>query len=185
VYPTGAGERIRLAAGAITSYGSAEWFPDSARLLVCGSESSRAPRCYEQGVSGSAPRPLTPEGVLASLAPDGKTLLLTMPDGSSRLSFTDGGASRPLTALRAGDRQIAWSRDSQAIYVQHGLDVPAVVERVDLSSGERTVAARLTPEGLGAIAMIYVIDWVEDGRWYVYNYTSIPSTLFVVSNATP
>ena len=38
---------------------------------------------------------------------------------------------------------------------------------------------------VGAVAMMYVIDWVEDGRWYVYNYTSIPSTLFVVSNATP
>ena len=31
--------------------------------------------------------------------------------------------------------------------------------------------------------MIYVTDWVDDGRWYVYNYTSLPSTLFVVSGA--
>jgi len=44
--------------------------------------------------------------------------------------------------------------------------------------------ATLVPEGLGAVAMIYVMDWVDDGRWYVYNYTSIPSTLFVVSGAS-
>ena len=60
---------------------SAEWFPDGKRLLVCGSEASHAPRCYSVDRAGSAPRPMTPEGVLATLAPDGKTLLLAMPDG--------------------------------------------------------------------------------------------------------
>jgi tRNA A-37 threonylcarbamoyl transferase component Bud32/Tol biopolymer transport system component len=185
LYPTGAGEPIRVGGGAITSYGSADWFPDSARLLVCGSEASRAPRCYEQDLAGSPARPLTPEGADAWLAPDGRTLLVTLPDGSSQLSRTDGGPARPVTALRASDRRVAWSRDSRSIYVQRGLDVPAVVERVDLSSGERTLAARVAPEGLGAIAMIYVVDWVDDGRWYAYNYTSIPSTLFVVSGVLP
>ena len=27
------------------------------------------------------------------------------------------------------------------------------------------------------------MDWVDDGRWYAYYYTSLPSTLFVVSGA--
>jgi hypothetical protein len=185
LYPTGPGDAVRLAPGAITAYTSAEWFPDSARLLVCGSEATRAPRCFEQDISDTSSKAVTPDGVLASLAPDGRTLLLTLPDGSVQLSSASGGDARPVTGLRAGDRQIAWSRDSRAVYVQQGVGVPAIVERVDLHSGERTVVGRLTPEGLGAVAMIYVTDWVEDGRWYVYNYTTIPSTLFEVTGAGP
>ena len=40
---------------------------------------------------GSTPVPVTPEGVLATLAPDGTTLLLTMADGTFKLSSIDGG----------------------------------------------------------------------------------------------
>ena len=184
LYPTGAGERIRIAARDITSFSAAEWFPDGRRLLLCGSGASRAPRCYQQDLAGSAPEPLTPEGVLASLAPDGRTLLLTLRDGSSQLSSVAGGPARPVAALRLEDRRIAWSRDSRSVFVQRGVRAPAVVERVDLTTGERTTVATLAPEGIGAVAMIYVTDWVDDGRWYAYNYTSVPSTLFVVSGAS-
>ena len=183
LYPTGPGERRSIAAAAISSVASAEWFPDGQRLLVCGSSASRAPRCFEQDLAGSVPTPLTPEGVLASLAPDGRTLLLTLRDGSSQRSSTDGGAASPVPALRPDDRRIAWSRDSRSVYVQRGITAPAVVERVDLATGARTPVATLAPDGLGAVAMIYVMDWVDDGRWYVYNYTTIPSTLFLVSGA--
>ena len=152
-------------------------------MLICGSSASRAPRCYQQDLAGSEPEPLTPEGVLGSLAPDGRTLLLTLRDGSSQLSSVDGGPARPVAALRPEDRRIAWSRDSRSVFVQRGIGAPAVVERVDLETGARTSVATLAPEGLGAVAMIYVTDWVDDGRWYAYNYTSIPSTLFLVSGA--
>jgi hypothetical protein len=183
LYPTGAGERVRMTAGSITAYSSAEWFPDSRRLLVCGSEGPRAPRCYEQDMAGSAPRPLTPEGILASIAPDGQTLLLASHDGSMQLSSTTGKPGRTVSALRPADRRIAWSRDSRSIFVQRGLDVPAVVERIDLTTDQRTTVGRLVPEGPGPVALIYVMDWIDDGRGYVYNYTSLPSTLFVVTGA--
>ena len=183
LYPTGAGDAIRIGIAPIARLISAEWFPDGQRLLVCGSEPSRAPRCYGVDRAGSAPAPVTPEGVLATLAPDGRTLLLAMPDGGFQLSSIDGGPARPVHGLRSGDRQIAWSRDSQAVYVQQGFQVPASVERVALATGARTVVRQLAPEGVGADRRLYVMDWVDDGRWYAYYYTSLPSTLFVVSGA--
>ena len=184
VYPTGSGEAIRISAGAIERFGSAEWFPDGKRLFVCGSALSRAPRCFEQDLGGSTPKPLTPEGVLATLAPDGRTMLLAMPDGTFQLAGIDGGVARPVNALRAADRQIAWSRDNRSVFVQSGLEAPATVERINLISGERVTVRQLAPDGVGSIASISVTDWVEDGRWYAYNYTSLASTLFVVSGAT-
>ena len=126
---------------------------------------------------------MTPEGVLATLAPDGTTLLLTMADGGFQSSSIDGGQTRQVHGLRPGDRQIAWSRDSQAVYVQQGFQVPANVERVALATGVRSIVRQLQPEGVGAIAALYVTDWVDDGRWYAYYYLSLPSTLFVVSGA--
>ena len=183
LYPTGPGDVVRIGTGPLARLISAEWFPDGTRLLVCGSEASHAPRCYGVDRTGSAPAPLTPEGVLATLAPDGRTLLLAMPDGGFELSSIDGGRTRSIQGLRPGDRQIAWSRDSQAVYVQRGFQAPATIERVTLSTGERVAVRTLTPDGVGTITALYVMDWVEDGRWYAYYYTSLPSTLFVVHDA--
>ena len=185
VYPTGAGGAIRINPGPIERYESASWFPDGKRLLICGSGATRAPRCYEQDLAGSPPHPLAPEGVLATLAPDGRTLLLSTPDGLFHLSSIDGGDGQLVGGLRADDRQIAWSRDGRSVFVQprSNATVPATVERVDLATGTRTVVRQLMPEGAGAVASIVVSDWIEDGRWYAYNYTSLPSTLFVVSGA--
>jgi serine/threonine protein kinase len=182
VYPTGAGEPIRLDRGPLDRITSASWFPDGTRLFVCGAEPSKAPRCYAQEPRG-APVPVTAEGVVGTLAPDGRTLLLTQPDGSFQLSHLDDPASKPVSGLTAGDRHIAWSRDSRAVYVQRGLQSPATVERVDLETGARLAVRRLAPEGAGAVATIYVQDWQEEGPWYVYNYTNLPSTLFVVRGA--
>ena len=183
LYPTGPGAAARIGIEPITSVISAEWFPDGKRLLVCGSEPSRAARCYGVDRVGSPPIPVTPEGVLGTLAPDGTTLLLRMADGGFQLSSIDGGQTRPVHGLQPGDRQIGWSRDSQAVYVQQGFQAPANVERVALATGVRSLVRQLQPEGVGAIAALYVMDWVDDGRWYAYYYTSLPSTLFVVSGA--
>ena len=184
VYPTGSGDPIRLAGGPLDRLTSAEWFPDSRRLLVCGSEPNRMPRCYAQDLAGSAPAPVTAEGVLGSIAPDGRTLLLTLADGSFQVAATEPGPARPVPALRKGDRLVGWSRDSQAVYVQAGVDVPARVERVDLgASGARSVAREVAPHDVGGLASIDVIEWVDDGRCYAYNYTTVPSTLFVVTGA--
>ena len=65
--------------------------------------------------------------------------------------------------------------------MQPGIQVPAQVERVMVATGARTVVRQLTPSGVGTIASLYVADWVDDGRWYAYRFTSLPSTLFVVS----
>ncbi len=183
LYPTGAGDPIRLAGGPLDHLTSAEWFPDSTRLLVCGSEPGRLPRCYSQDMTGGAPAPVTAEGVMGALAPDGRTLLLTLADGTFQTAAIGGGAARPVPGLRKGDRLAGWSRDSQAVYVQAGFDVPARVERVDLAGSTRAVVREVAPQGVGGLASIDVTDWVDDGRYYAYNYTTVPSTLFVVTGA--
>jgi dipeptidyl aminopeptidase/acylaminoacyl peptidase len=183
LYPTGVGEPLRLNAAPIERLTSAQWFPDGRRLLVCGSERERAPRCYALDLAGSPPKAVTPDCISATLAPDGRTLLLALQNGAWQRSSIDGGAPSPISALRSDDRQIAWSRDGDAVYVQRGSSVPAIVERVELATGNRRIARQLAPEGVGPIDAITIADWVDDGRWYAYNYTTLTSTLFLVVGA--
>jgi eukaryotic-like serine/threonine-protein kinase len=185
LYPTGSGEAIRLNAAPIERLTSVDWFPDGRRLLVCGSEAARAPRCYTQDLANAnaaVPKPVTADCRDASLAPDGRTLLLTMQDGSWQLSSTDGGASRPAMGLRPGDRPIAWSRDNQSVYVQRGREVPAIVDRVTLTTGARATVRELAPADVPSLSAISVSDWMDEGRGYAYNYTSVTSTLFLVTS---
>jgi Tol biopolymer transport system component len=183
LYPTGAGTALPLMAGPIERVTSADWFPSSRELLVCGSEPSHAPRCYRQDIAGSDPRPVTPEGVVASLAPDGRTLLETRQDGAIQRTAIDGSQATAVPGLRPGDSVIAWSADSKAVYVQTSPDVPVRVERVDLATSARTTVRTIAPEGVGPITTLYVTDWIDDGKGFVYNYTTQPSTLFVVKGA--
>jgi hypothetical protein len=162
-----------------------QWFSDAQHLLICGTEAGRRPRCYRTDLDGTAFTPVTDEGVQAALAPNGTTLLLTTNDGVTRLASIGQAQSRPVTALGAGDRLVGWSRDSTAVYVQRGFEVPVRIERVTLATDQRALVKTLAPEGIGDPASIFVADWVDDGRAYAYNYTTVPSVLFVVTGAQP
>jgi eukaryotic-like serine/threonine-protein kinase len=181
VYPTGPGESKRINIAPIDRPISSQWFPDSQSVLVCGTAASRAPRCYRVYLSGAPAQPLAEAGVRANVAPDGTTLLLALPDGRFQLSTIGGQSGRPVAGVRAGESLLAWSRDSQSIYVQSGIQAPAHVERIVLATGARTVVRELSPSDAGTVTSLYVADWVDDGRWYAYRFTSLPSTLFVVS----
>ena len=186
LYPTGAGDPIRLsAAGRFERLNSAEWFPDSRALLVCGAEPSSVPRCYRQEVGGAAPTPVSAEGEMATLAPDGRTLLVTRPDGTAHVRTIDDQEARPMPALQPGDRVIGWSRDSSRVFVQHGYEAPAAVEQIVLASGARTTVATLASGEFGSLTSVIVAAWSDDGSAYAYNYTTFPSILFVVRGATP
>jgi eukaryotic-like serine/threonine-protein kinase len=187
IYPTGPGEPVRLNRGPIDRYQSAQWFPDSRRLLACGSEPSRPTRCYVQDVAGARPTPVTPEGVVGTLAPDGRTLLLTLSDGTRQVTSIGGDAAQPVVdGLRENDRVIGWTRDSGFVFVQRELafDSPASIERVELATGRRTIVRQVAPEGPGlGPGSIAVLAWADEGRSLAYSHVSSTSTLFMVSGA--
>jgi dipeptidyl aminopeptidase/acylaminoacyl peptidase len=183
VYPTGAGEPLRLASGRFTQIASAAWFPDSRRLLACAAEASRAPRCYTLGLDDAPPTAVTPEGTSAALGPDGTTMLVTASDGAIQAIAVGAAAGRRVDALHRDDRVVGWSRDATAVFVQRSADVPAKIERVDLASGMRTVVREVSPAGMEGLTSVLVANWIDEGGWYAYTYTTVPSTLFVVKNA--
>jgi Tol biopolymer transport system component len=185
LYPTGSGTPRRIASGRLNPISSVQWFPDGRHLMVCGTEAGKLPRCFRAAVDGTDLTPVTGEGVRANLAPDGETLLLTMSDGTVHVGSLQAPASRPVASLRATDRLVGWSSDSKAVYAQRGFEVPVAIERLDLTSGARTLAATIVPDGVAHPVSVFVADWVNEGRWYAYNYTTVPSVLFQVTGITP
>ena len=77
MYPTGAGESRRLDSWKIEHHTSAQWFPDGARVLVCGNEPGHADRCYVQDIRGGPPRAVTPEDTHTGfVSPDSSLVLV-------------------------------------------------------------------------------------------------------------
>ena len=69
LYPTGPGDTVQLDRGALEHVrNNLQWFPDGRRVLICGNEAGKAARCYEQDVTGGAPKAVTPEGTEAGAA---------------------------------------------------------------------------------------------------------------------
>jgi hypothetical protein len=179
VYPTAEGEPIVLNRGAIDSYvGIGGWFPGGDRVVTCGSERGRPPRCYEQPLGG-APRAITSEGVIgAALSADGRQLLAQDTAGAWHVVDLTTGAPRAAAGLRPTDTVAGWSADGRAAFATRVPQVPARLERVDLQTGVRTLVRELAPPA--RVSVIVPTSVIDDARGYAYFYMRDVATWYVV-----
>ncbi len=139
LYPTGAGEKRILDHGNIVNYSSARLFPDRNRVLACGNESGRPPRCYIQNISGGAPSPITPEGTSDGLiSPEGISILAVGAESKHIVFPVDGGIAKPVEWLASNEAVIDWASDGRAVLAYRRSQIPAPVEKIDLATGHRT-----------------------------------------------
>ncbi len=172
LYPIGAGETVHVPRGGIETYSSpASWFPHSTRLLVCGNEKNRKPRCYAQDIPSGAPTPLTPEGIVAALvAPDEQTLLTVSSTGVNEIRSTANDRVTAARGLTGADSWFAWDPDGKSVVVATTARIPALVERVDVLTGARTTLKELAPPDRAGLTMVRLSQWLENGRGYVYEF---------------
>jgi eukaryotic-like serine/threonine-protein kinase len=183
VYPTGTGEPIVLPNGPIERHVQAgTWFPDGRRVLVCGNEPARPPRCYAQDVAGGMPKPVTPEGVLGAwVSPDGRRLLAQGPDGTWQIVPIEGALPPAPRGLRLGDIVAGWSNDGESALVTAAVwNVPSRLERVNLTTGARTLIKELAPADHAGLTYALANMVRNDGREYAYGYGRVLSTLYQI-----
>ena len=183
LYPTGAGQPVHLSRGPIETYTGndvfAEWFPDSAAILVCGYEKGKAPRCYKQNISGGAPEAVTPEGVRqAWLSPDGKTLLGDRGSGAYEIRSIGSSSAVAAKGLTPADVIVGWSGDGRSVIVNAGNAVPARVEIVNVTTGARTFLREIAPPNAAGVTTLTVSQWLDSG--YVYSYRRTLDAIYVV-----
>jgi Tol biopolymer transport system component len=185
LYPTGAGEPVKLERGNIEAYeAGAFWFPDGQRILFCGIEAGRGSRIYVQQVPDGKPQPITPEGTrLGALSPDGKLVLARNSDLSWALYPIQGGAPRPVPGLTAREESIRWSTDGQSVYVYNPRQIPSPVERFTRSTGRRDLLMTLGTENRTGLTRVVWVSISDNEHAYAYSCYRMLSTLFVVDGA--
>ncbi len=180
--PTRAGNPLPLSRRVISKYESVDWFPDSKRILITGSEQGRGLRAYVQQIEGGEPRPITPEGVPGTLpAPDGTAILIRGPERKHFLYGVEGGSMRPVPGLDALDTPIRWSGDGRFLYVRESAAMPVRVVRLELATGRRELWKEIMPSDPAGVRNINTIALSADGRWYVYSYIRTLSDLYLAS----
>jgi hypothetical protein len=152
---------------------------------LTGNAPDRPSRLYLISIDGSAPRPISDEGVSLPLgnssrrvSPDGQWVAADGPDRLARLYPVAGGAPRAIPNLTSDDVVIRWTPDGRALYVykQH---VQARVEVLDLATGRRTPWRQLAPAdpaGVGSLSSVLI---GPDGKSYVYSYSRLTEDLYL------
>ena len=184
LYPTGTGSPRLLERGRIEQYQGVQWFPDGTSVLVSGNEPSRPVRDYRQSIDGGQPEPVTPERIDGRLRPDGSAVIALDSDGVWKIYPLDGGTPTPVAGIRRDEIVAAWNPEGSAVFVYRQGDVPAHIDRLDLSTGQRSPALTIAPEQRAGLVRIWLEAQVFDpSHGYAYGYEQRLSRLYVVRGA--
>lgn len=86
----------------------------------------------------------------------------------------------PRAALTPDDLTLHVSADGRAVLTRRGNQVPAVAERVDLETGQRTPYRTFAPADRAGALRIGAIAPSDAERSYAYAVSWMPSQLFTV-----
>jgi len=190
LYPTGAGEPRGLDPGPIERYIDARWFPDGARVVVCGNGSGVPNRCYVQDTKGGPPQPITPERTdNAWPSPDGASMLVhqtrvgTAEESEAAFAVYPiaGGAPRPIRWLRDGaDAIVAWNPDGKSLLVSSQEGTTLTLSRVDLATGRRDFLRALKAGSASGRTRVRSLVVADDPDVYAYEVARQLSRMFLI-----
>ena len=130
---------------------------------------------------GGAPKPVSEEepAIHGTISPDGTWIAVGSLTSPGRIMPFDGGPSRPLPGVNAGDFILRFSDDGQAVFVTRPSGLPARIERVDVATGKRMPWKELMPIDRAGLVDVGYFQISADGSSYVYSYRRNVSTLYV------
>ena len=181
LYPTGAGQPRPLALGGLLLRG-ARFFPDSRRLLAVAGPKEGPFRLYTTDVDGSKPQPVGQEGLLGlALSPDGARLLARGRDGKAWLVALQGGEPTLVPEIAPSDFVIGWTSEGRGLYVQRrGDTVPARIDKFDFAARRFEPWKEIKPADDAGVLRISSMIVSPDGAFYVYAYSRVLSSLYLV-----
>jgi hypothetical protein len=114
---------------------------------------------------------------------DGKQIAYETADRTVAIVPLAGGTPRALPGPRLAldEHPVGWTTDDRSLLIQRGEDqVPAVVWRIDVSTGQRSAWKEIQPTDSVGVIYISPIVLAADGS-YAYNYRRVTSSdLYVV-----
>ena len=178
--PTGPGEAKEIQVPGLYHFFADRFLPDGQHLVLTGAEPGHADRTYLQDLHGGKPRPITPEGVVATvLSPDGKNVAGLDAESKLTIYSVEGGEPRTVPDSPTGLFPIQWSSDGLSLYVSRDFDLPARIHRVDIATGHQQLVRELLPPDSVGIVTIRFIQLGPDAKSYVYSYERALSELYI------
>jgi serine/threonine protein kinase len=160
-----------------------DWTPDGTRLITWALEGETGRRHFELTIEGDdPPRPVTPPGCgwWFAVSPDSTRIAAAMPDEVPALYPLAGGEPLPVRGGRKGDLPIQWSDDGSAIFVFQPGRLTVGIDRIDLTTGERSRWHDVRPPDPAGIMDIQPIYMTRDGAHYAYAFRRFISDLYIV-----
>jgi serine/threonine protein kinase len=180
--PVGPGESRQIPFPGLERLQSgAHFLADGKHIVANGNQPGRPGRTFLADLAGGPPKPVTPEGVYATLpSPDGKFLAGGTVDKLDLFPL-DGGPPRSIPGVEPGYRVAHWSADSKALYVFQPGEVPVKIQRLDIATGKMKPIRELGPADLGGVVSIGPVVTNQDASEFAYSYYQTLSMLYIIS----
>jgi serine/threonine protein kinase/Tol biopolymer transport system component len=184
--PTGAGQERAVPTGAVEV--GLQWgafHPNGKHIFFVGAESGLRWRAYELSLEGGPPTPVTPEGMLPILISQDGALLFARGDGErdAKIYPTNPNSEtspRTVALLSKNDQPVHWSADGRSLLIADDAFRPIRVDRLDLSSGRRSLWRTISPGALmGTAGLKNMVMSANEDTW-VAGYARGLSELLVI-----
>ncbi|MEW6363027.1 MAG: protein kinase [Acidobacteriota bacterium] len=156
--------------------------PDAKTIWFVGYEPSQSERIWLTDLAGAKPRPVTPEGLTflrPPITPDGK-YAAARSDGKLWLIPLAGGSPQPLKGMRQEEEIAGWAADGRSLYAYCPSDMPIIVWRIDVSTGQRELAREIVPADHAGSRFGVHLCITPDGKRYAYSIDQWLSALRVI-----
>jgi Tol biopolymer transport system component len=185
--PVGPGDPRRLSPPSLTPIGLATFLSDGKRIVYPALEAGRFPRIWLQDVNGSAPRPISLEGVVGRfVSPDDKWLLIQRRDPGTGeihrgLLSIDDEKTIDIAGMQPKDLPLGWTSDGQLYVATRNNQRTALhVEKLNPHTGTRTPWRDLATAPIGGILPDPPLI-TPDGNTYGFDYRVRLSDLYTVT----
>jgi DNA-binding winged helix-turn-helix (wHTH) protein/Tol biopolymer transport system component len=184
VLPSGPGEPRQIRVPGVAAHEAAGWVGGDGAVFVTTRDEGGQRATWLVDASGANPRRLPlPEGKflrLNTFSADGQRFLASCPDRYVPCSYpTAGGAPQPVPGAQKGWWAVAWDGKGR-IYLRDG-SVPAVLRRLDPSTGHIQRLAELAPRDRAGVMETIRVVVARSGAAWAYTYIRHLSDLYVVT----
>ena len=180
--PCGAGEPRTIPIGDL-KINHVSWFPDGRSICCLASEPGRGVRLYKMDLASGEREPFTEEGISyydSLVSPDGRFVAAHGPDRMLTIYPVDGGAPRSLKGVIEFERTVGWSAEGDAVFVFTRGDLPAIVWRIDIKTGARTLFREISPPDATGVDGVVIARMAADGAAFAYSYYQRLSRMYAV-----
>ncbi|HZD33079.1 MAG TPA: hypothetical protein VE779_15625, partial [Candidatus Angelobacter sp.] len=185
--PVGPGDPRRLSPPSLAPIGLATFLSDGKHVVYPAAEAGHLPRMWLQDVNGSAPQPISSEGVVGRfVSPDDKWVLIGRRDPVSGeihrgLLSIDDKKTVDIAGLQPQELPLGWTSDGQLYVATRAAQRTALhVEKLNPHTGARTPWRDLATAPIGGILPDAPII-TPDGNTYGFDYRVRLSDLYTVT----